>query len=125
MTREQLEAIRTKRAEIDVARERVKAAVETRTRQVEQEHLVELHRQLLELEEATEPQPPPAVPGIASVPPAEAGKRAAAIRARKEYWNPSGTFDKDGNPVLTREAHEQLRRELVELDARAAEPGGA
>ncbi len=122
MTFEQLEAIRAKRIEIDATRERITDRVMAQAeRQVEVARLSELTRQLLELEEAAESPPPAPNPEIAKLTPEAAAARAKAIRDRPEFWNHSKT-DADGNPALSREKHQALVAEVVQLDARA---GGA
>lgn len=57
-------------------------------------------------------------PEVAKLTSKEAAERAAGIRARPELWNPDWTL-KDGQPVITREQHQVLKAELVQLDARA------
>lgn len=126
MTLEQLEAIRAVKVEIATTRARIlKGGMGNEERELEQQRLLSLTERQLQFEAAAEPTPPPpAVPDIAKIPPAEAAKRAAAIRARPEYWKPGTTLKEDGSPVISRAAHEQLRSELVELDARAGESEG-
>jgi hypothetical protein len=124
VTLEQMEAIRAVRTEADATRRRLLGEVlPPAERELEQERLLELTKKQLQLEEAAAPTPAPAS-DAAKLTPDEARGRAAGIRARAEYWNPTA-FGKDGARLITREAHEQLKRELVECDARAGEPGGS
>lgn len=123
MTYEQLEAIRGMRTEIDATRARILGGgMGTEERELEQQRLVALNEKLLGLEEVAAPAPPPpAVPDITKIPPVEAAKRAAAIRARPEFWKPGTTLNAEGTPVISREEHAKLQREIVEYDRRAGE----
>lgn len=128
MTFEQVEKLRAIRAEQNATRERLLTGNMTMAeRKAEQDHLVELTRQAIEVEEAAAPKPPPPVSDAGKITPEEARARAAAIRARPEFWKPDNTFDKDGKAVITRQEHERLKAELLEFDARSretAEGGG-
>jgi hypothetical protein len=122
MTPEQVEKLRGIRAEQYATRERLLTGNMTMAeRKAEQDHLVELTRQALEVEESAAPKAPPPVSDAGKITPEEAGKRAATIRARPEFWKPDNTFDKDGKPAITRQEHEKLKAELLEYDARSRE----
>lgn len=122
MTLAALDAQLATRTEIAAARERIYSGrVFGADLQLESQRLVLLTAKLLELEEAAQSKAPPPNPEFAKLPAEEAGKRAAAIRDRPEYWRPDSTFDKDGARVITREAHQALVREHHELVSRATE----
>lgn len=84
------------------------------------EELQGINAALAAIAEKRAPAPPsPAFPDVAQLKPAEAAAKAAAIRARPEYFKPD--LVKDGKRVVTAEEHARLVQEHSELLARAAE----
>lgn len=90
-------------------------------RELELERLSAINEELASLAaKSAPPPPPPVLKDVGSITAETAAKRAAEIRARPEYWKPN-LRDKDGQLVITAEAHANLVREHSELLARAAE----
>lgn len=125
MTLEQLEAMRAVRAERDATRARLLsgAPMTNAEREFEQQRMSELTRKEMDLEESFAAKQPPPASNAADLSPEQAASRAREIRSMPAYWRPQMTLKEDGTPVLTPEAHAQLKRELVEMDARANATG--
>jgi hypothetical protein len=125
-TLEQLDAIAAVRAEIAATRERVfdESLPPGPERRLDQERLPALTAKLMALEAPPEAAPPPPTPLVDwSVTREEAAARAAAIRERKDFYDPHRR-DANGLLVISKESHALLCRELRELDARASGGGG-
>jgi hypothetical protein len=122
-TLDELDKIRAVRDDITATRARAfNHSLPLGDRRLAEKRLTELTRALSELElEAPAAATPPPMPVLdAKITPAQARDRAAAIRARPEFWNPHKR-NADGTAAIAPQDHARLTQELREADARAAE----
>lgn len=118
---DQLNALRDLRADLEATRSRaLDLRLPPADRRLAQQRLVAVTAEIERLEAPPAPPPPPAALLDPKLSPADAAKRAAAIRAHPGFWDPFKRKP-DGTPAITAEERTRLIQELREADARAAE----